>query len=724
MLKIYPGWKCVATFTDGQRSSQKLDPLHTKINLAEDTANPCGELRSPLSMFPTQPSRTAARTLHHSYKTVGAVPANYQPVSARRTAFDTMTAARNVDGLPLPGTALPTVNAAYTEKVVPSSVIMIGEHSVPTAQNAWPVHTQETLLSSQYSAGGQDESNTMRHLDDYLGRAAEILKLSRADDGQRDKNLNGYFNEINADSLKDTKHLGNSVDFELEQNTSGDLLNVSLSDDGILQEETNKTLSQKGANNRNLSQTQKVTVNAVNKIDDVQNKQAEFHENVVNKEVLLDKKLEDLYRQSELACAEQDNWETVKCRVDNAENFENMLDRKDEKEFDNEKHLYPQNYTSVAGGKSGIPDKIIYGGEKDFQTEEGNEVSHWKQEYSTMNDEVQNYDKELNEQKRIQGFERSVADPLESEADARRDNIDESSAEEVVNDDRKIPVSESMYGGEGDKPVELYEGEEPGNRELTVTEQKQWDESEQQYYQQYAGQEGDPYYEYREDQMYQQQYDQENAEGYDQQYMIQQGEQYYQQYEEQAEGQYHQDYVDQEGLQYNQQEGQYEQQMDQYNQQYADWQEEQCSQQYMEQKAGQYDQYYEEHQLEPGVQHVSEDNPTVQNEECNKESSEDQNDQVSDKLHQRQQHAVQRHRQGSVSDGSPFENGKYQEQMEMQDATQGSVGEGSRDIGSAGAEWEETLSEAVGGKTGGSTTLPQQPDISSDLTEALPSGSK
>jgi hypothetical protein len=62
--------------------------------------------------------------------------------------------------------------------------------------------------------------------------------------------------------------------------------------------------------------------------------------------------------------------------------------------------------------------------------------------------------------------------------------------------------------------------------------------------------------------------------------------------------------------------------------------------------------------------------------------------------------------------------------MEMHDATQGSVGEGSRDIGSAGAEREETLSEAAGGKTGGSTTLPQQPDISSDLTEASPLGSK
>jgi len=153
-------------------------------------------------------------------------------------------------------------------------------------------------------------------------------------------------------------------------------------------------------------------------------------------------------------------------------------------------------------------------------------------------------------------------------------------------------------------------------------------------------------------------------------------------------------------------------------------QEEQCSQQYMEQQAGQYDQYYEEHQLEPGVQHVSEDKPAVQDEECNKESSEDRNDQVSDELDQRQRHAVQRHRQSTVSDGSSYENGKYQGEMEMHNATQGSVGEGSRDIGSAGAEWEETLSEAVGGKTGGSTTLPQQPDISSDLTEASPSGSK
>jgi hypothetical protein len=77
-----------------------------------------------------------------------------------------------------------------------------------------------------------------------------------------------------------------------------------------------------------------------------------------------------------------------------------------------------------------------------------------------------------------------------------------------------------------------------------------------------------------------------------------------------------------------------------------------------------------------------------------------------------------------VSDGISYENGKYQEEMEMHDATQGSVPEGSQDTGSAGAEWEETLSEAVGGKTGGSTTLPQQPATSSDLTEASPSGSK
>jgi hypothetical protein len=114
----------------------------------------------------------------------------------------------------------------------------------------------------------------------------------------------------------------------------------------------------------------------------------------------------------------------------------------------------------------------------------------------------------------------------------------------------------------------------------------------------------------------------------------------------------------------------------------------------------------------------------VQNEECNKESSEDQNDQVSDELDQRQQHAVLGHKQGSVSDGISYEIGKYQEELEMHDATQGSIGEGSRDFGSAGAEWEETLSIAVGGKTGGSTTLPQQLDISCDLTEASPSGSK
>jgi hypothetical protein len=725
MLKIYPSWKFVTNkLTAGQPSSRRLDPLRNKLNLEADRTNPYGGLQSPSSVLPTDSSRTAARTLHRNYNTVGAIPANHQPVSASRTTVDTTLAARTVDELPLPSTALPAVNAADTREV-PSSVITIGEHSVPVAQKVPPVYGQETLGSSHDRAAGQVECNKMGQLDDYLERAAEMLKLSRADDGQRDKNLSRYFNEINADSLKDTKHLGNSVDFELEQNTSGDLLNVSLSDDGVLQEETNRTLislSQKGDSNRNLSQTEKVNVNAVNKEDEVLNKQAQFHENVDNKDTLLNKKFEDLHQESKPTLAEQNNQETVKCRVDNTENFETVLSTKDGREFDNQTHLYPQNSMSVAGGESVIPDKSIYSGEKVFQTEEENEASHWKQQHSTPNDDAQNCDKELNGQKGIQGFERRMQDPLESEADARRDNIDESSAEEVVKDDRDMPVSDSVYGGEGDQPDQLYEGEEPGNRLLT--EQKQWDENEQQYYQQYAGhQEGDQYDQYGEDEMYQQQYDQEHAEGYDQQYMIQEGEQYYQQYGEQAEGQYSQEYVDQEGLQYDQREGQHEQQLDQYDQRYADWQEGQCSQQYMEQQADQYDQHYEEHRLQPGVQHVSEDKRTVQDEEYNKENRKEKNDHVSDELDQRQQRVFWRDWQDDACDGSSYENGKYQEQMKVYDATQGSV-EGSQEIGSAGAEEEKTLSEVVGGTTGGSTALPQQPDISSDLTEASPSGSK
>jgi hypothetical protein len=724
MLKIYPGWKYVTNkFTDGQPSSQKLDPLHNKLNLEADRTNPYGGLQRPPSLFPTDPSRTAACTLHHNYNNVGAVPANQQPVSASRRTVDTTSAARTVEELPSPSMALTTVNAADTQQEVLSRVIMIGELSVPVAQKALPVYTQETLRSSQDSAPAQVECNKMRQLDDYLGRAADMLKLSRADDGQREKNLSGPFTEINADSLKHTKHLGNSVDFELEQNTSGDLLNVSLSDDGVLQEETNRTLispNQKGDDSRNLSQTQKVNVNVVDKKDEVLNKQAEFHENVDNKDILLNKKFEDVHQESELAYAEQNNQGTVKCRLGNAENFETVLSTKDGREFDKQKHLYPQNSMSVVGGVSVIPDNSIYCGEEVFQTEEENEVSHGKQQHPTLKDEAQNYDKEHNGQKRIQGFERRVQDPLESEGDARRAHIGESSAEEVSNEDREMPVSESIYGGKGDQPDE---GEEPGNRQLR--EQKQWDENEQQYYQHYAGhQKDDQYYQYGEDAMYQHQYDQQHAEGYDQQYMTQEGEQYYQQYGEQVEGQYSQEYADQEGLQYNQEQGQYEQQLDQYDQQYADWQEGHGSQQYMEQHAGLYEQLYEEHQLEPGVQHISEDERTVQDKEYNKEKRKEQKDQVADELDQEQQHVFRRDQQDGVCDGSSYEDGKYQESMEVYDAMHGSVGEGSQGIGSAGAEGEKTLNEVVEGNTNDSTALLQQPGISSDLTEASPSESK
>jgi hypothetical protein len=692
MLKIYPGWKYVTSkFADGQPSLQKVDPLRNKLNSEADRTDICGGLRSSSTLFPADSNRAAARTLDHSYNTGGAVPTNHQTVSASRTTGDVIAAARTVDRQPLPGTALPTVNIADTQEVR-NSLIMIGEHSVPVAKKAPQVYTQERLGSRPNSAAGQVECNKMRQLDDYLGRAAQMLKLSRADDSQRDKNVNGYFNEIDADSLKDAKHVGNSVEFELEQNTSGDLLNVSLSDDGVLQEETNRTLislSQTRDNNRNLNQTQKENVSAVNKTDEVLNKQAGFHESMDNEDVLLSKKFEDLHQELELAHPEQKNKETAIHRVDAAEDFGTALDRKDGREFDNQ-HSYPQNSTSVAGSESAVPDSSIYCGEEVLRTEEENEVSHWKQQFSTLNDGVQNCDNGLKGWKIIRGFERSVQDPLECEAHARRDNADESSAEEPVNDDREVPVSGSRYVGEGYRTDKPYEGEEPGSRQLT--EQEQRDENEQQYYQQDADQEGDQYYQYGEDEMYQQQYDQEHAEGYDQQYMLQEGEQYYQQYGEQVEGEYDQEYVDQEGLQYGEQDGQY-----------ADWQEGLCHQQYVQQEASQYNQYHADHQLEPGLQHISEDKRTVQDEEDSKEDSKEHNDEL--------QHVFRRDLQDGMCDGTSYEEGKYQEQVKMYETMQGGVG-------------EKTLSKVVAGKTDNSTALPQQPDISSGLTEASPSGSK
>ncbi|KAJ9577316.1 hypothetical protein L9F63_006155 [Diploptera punctata] len=68
-----------------------------------------------------------------------------------------------------------------------------------------------------------------------------MLKVSGVDINN-DKSVLQNLSEGMPQSLKDNKNLGNSIDVELEQNTSGDILNVTLSDDGILQDEPSKTL--------------------------------------------------------------------------------------------------------------------------------------------------------------------------------------------------------------------------------------------------------------------------------------------------------------------------------------------------------------------------------------------------------------------------------------------------------------------------------------------------
>nr|CAD7428616.1 unnamed protein product [Timema monikensis] len=75
----------------------------------------------------------------------------------------------------------------------------------------------------------------------YIDQAADLLKLNR-DEAQPSTFVKGLHSNLGSTNdiskLNVDSKLGNSVDFEMEQNTSKDLLNVSLSDDGILQEET------------------------------------------------------------------------------------------------------------------------------------------------------------------------------------------------------------------------------------------------------------------------------------------------------------------------------------------------------------------------------------------------------------------------------------------------------------------------------------------------------
>jgi epidermal growth factor receptor substrate 15 len=754
MLKMYPGWKHVTNkFTDGQPSTPKFDPLNNKLSLEADRNKPYRGLESLSSLFPADYRRRVPFTSHHDHSAVCVIPPGHKPISISRTTIDTAPATTTVDGLPLPSIALPTDNVIDTQQKLPSCVVTVGQHSV--SQKELPICTKETFNSSHNSTTGQLEYHKINELDDYLGRAAEMLKLSRAAENLSDTNLSQHFSEINPE-LKDTKHLGNSVDFELEQNTSGDILNVSLSDDGVLQEESNRTLlnfSQKGDQNKNISLTKQLNINVVNNNGEVLNKKAQLVENVNNKDILLNKNVQFLHHGSKPAYLEQQNQETVK---GDAQNFKTALDSKGGGEFDSQQQLYQKNATLIRGGDPVIPDKSIYDGGTLFETEEQSGLSERKHQKSMLDDEVHNHGNNLDGQKQIEGFERSEQNPKESyvcEDNAVRqekiDDTDESNAQGLMgNKCEETPANENICEAEGDQLDEQYKGEEPGDGQFT--EQKQWNENDQQYYQQYAEQQGDEYYQYVEGERYQQHTEIEYDQQCDEHYVNQEGEQHYQQqYADQVEGQYdqkygnqnveqyNQQYVDQEGLQYNQQEGQCEQQAGQYEQQEGQHDQQNIDQQYMEYQTDQYDQQYEayeqqkqkDNQLLPESQHVSEDNQTAQCEEDNQElgnqeDTKEECDQISE-LIQRQRLEVKGDNQesaGDVSHTSSFEDGKYQEQMKAYQATESGVGDGSQGGGMAGAKEEKTLSEVVDDKIYGISALPKQPDISSNLTE--PSSSK
>jgi hypothetical protein len=715
MLKMYPNWRYLSDkFTGDQPSTQKYDPLLNKLNIEVDRNNPYRGLASSLSVFPEDYGRSADPTRHQHYSTVGVIPASHQPVSPQSITVGTAPTTKPIDGLPSPTAACHVITVADTEKI-PSIVVTVGEHSA--SQKALPVQTHETFIYNQNSATDRVTSNKIDQLDDYLKRSAEMLQLCRGEDNLRDTRR--CFSEINHDSLKDTKNLGNSVDFELEQNTSGDLLNVSLSDDGVLQEETSRTLvDQKDVEDKDIHQPEKVNINAVNNKDELTNKNSQLSKNVVDDEgILLYKEIQDLHQELKPPHVDEKNQESVKGGLGDAQIFTSALEGKCEFDKQQQEELQ-KNYTLREAGESVISDKSLYPGEGISETEGQSGLSQREQQYSTLNEELQNNDKMLNVERKIEDVERNVSDST-------------GNAYVSVADACKAPVNESRCRAEEGQPSQQYEAEQSGGTEFT--DQKQWEGNDQQYYQQYVEQqEGDQYYRYGEDEMYKQHTDSEYGQKYDELYTDQQGEQYYQQYAEQMEGQYGyqngEQYMDQEGQLYSLQEAQYDQQ-------YADQQEGQYEEQYTEEHADQYKQHYDDQQQqgqnnsEPPSegQWLREGRLSVQCEEANdgannEEDTEGCHDHISEELLQ-EQLEVQEESAGGIHDRDSYEDEKYQDEMKVCGVTQGDVGEKNTEGGTSGAKEKEMLSTVVEDETCDNTALPKHSDVSSDLTEPS-SGSK
>nr|CAD7441038.1 unnamed protein product [Timema bartmani] len=121
--------------------------------------------------------------------------------------------------------------------------------NLPTATNIASPHTsvplRQGVLPEKPPFLGPDTHNnspTSYRANHYIDQAADLLKSNR-DEAQPSTFVKGLHSNLGSTNdiskLNVDSKLGNSVDFEMEQNTSKDLLNVSLSDDdGILQEET------------------------------------------------------------------------------------------------------------------------------------------------------------------------------------------------------------------------------------------------------------------------------------------------------------------------------------------------------------------------------------------------------------------------------------------------------------------------------------------------------
>ncbi|CAG2062614.1 unnamed protein product, partial [Timema podura] len=108
-----------------------------------------------------------------------------------------------------------------------------------------PIGSRQGVLPEKPPFLGPDTHNnslTSYRTNQYIDQAADLLKSNR-DEAQPSTFVKGLHSNLGSTNdiskLNVDSKLGNSVDFEMEQNTSKDLLNVSLSDDdGILQEET------------------------------------------------------------------------------------------------------------------------------------------------------------------------------------------------------------------------------------------------------------------------------------------------------------------------------------------------------------------------------------------------------------------------------------------------------------------------------------------------------